>query len=147
MKAGYTSWSFLVVLASRCMYSVESLSPSTTPEQIIMSQLTALQKDDMVGVYEYASPNNRRRTGDIQMFAMMVRQGPYKNLIGHKKADILMTSKIAASMQFLVRVLPADDPTSTSSYSSVVEYWWSLSRCKVGPYAGCYMVDAVIPNL
>jgi len=139
--AACTLWSFLFLLATLVISVVESLSPSTTPEQVLLSQLAALQKDDMAGVYEYASPNNKRRTGDIQTFSMMVRQGPYKNLIGHKRADILMTSNIAASKQFLVRVLPADDPMK------VVEYWWSLSRCNVGPYAGCYMVDAVIPNL
>lgn len=99
----------------------------------------------MLGVYEYASPNNKKRTGDIATFAQMVRVGPYKYLIGHKKADILLTSTIAASKQYFVRVFPAEDKDEKSS-KKVVEYWWSLSRCTTGPHTGCYMVDAVIPN-
>jgi len=136
---------FILFLALVSILS-EALSPATTPEQVILSQLTALQQDDMSGVYEFASPVNKQRTGDVNTFGQMVRSGPYRYLIHHKRADILMASTIAASKQYLVRVFP-DDSIPTSSAKKVVEYWWSLSRCKTGPNAGCYMVDAVIPNL
>jgi hypothetical protein len=120
------------------------LSPSTTPEQIILSQLASLQKDDMNGVYEFASPANKQRTGDVITFGNMVRTGPYKYLVGHKKADILLESTMVASKQYLVRVVPSESLENPSK--RVVEYWWSLSRCNAGPHAGCYLVDAVIPN-
>lgn len=123
----------------------DALSPATSPEQIVLSQLLSLQKDDMNGVYEFASPANKQRTGDVKTFGQMVRSGPYKYLVGHKKADILLASTIADSMQYLVRVVPSDN--SENSSKRVVEYWWSLSRCNAGPQAGCYLVDAVIPNL
>ena len=109
---------------------------------LLLVQLVALQQDNMEGVYEYASPFNKQNTGSVDRFGQMVRSGPYKYLVSHKKADILMESKMAASMQYLVRVVPQESRSSTS----VVEYWWSLSRCKSGPHQGCYMVDAVIPN-
>ena len=42
-----------------------------------------------------------------------------------------------------------DDETSLSKdvgRNKILEYWWSLSRCKSGEFTGSYMVDAVIPN-
>eukprot|EP00531_Pseudo-nitzschia_arenysensis_P011605 CAMPEP_0116141792 /NCGR_PEP_ID=MMETSP0329-20121206/14565_1 /TAXON_ID=697910 /ORGANISM="Pseudo-nitzschia arenysensis, Strain B593" /LENGTH=205 /DNA_ID=CAMNT_0003636987 /DNA_START=21 /DNA_END=638 /DNA_ORIENTATION=- len=35
---------------------------------------------------------------------------------------------------------------TAAEQKKVLEYWWSLSRCKTGEYSGSYMVDAVIPN-
>lgn len=133
----------LIALAALCMKGVDTLTPSTTPEQIVQSQLSALQNNDMSGVYEFASPANKQRTGDVNTFGQMVRTGPYKYLVGHKKADILLTSNMAASKQYLVRVVPT---VEAGKPTRIVEYWWSLSRCKSGPHKDCYMVDAVIPN-
>ncbi len=117
-----------------------TLTPSTNPEQIVQSQLLAFQQQDMAGVYKYASPNNQAQVGNLDRFTQMIQNnnGPYKWLIGHTKSDILLSSNMAASKQYLVRVICHE--------SKIVEYWWSLSRCKMGPHAGCYMVDAVIPN-
>lgn len=117
-----------------------TLTPSTNPEQIVQSQLLAFQQQDMAGVYQYASPNNQAQVGNLDRFTQMIQNnnGPYKWLIGHEKSDILLSSNMAASKQYLVRVV--------CHKSKIVEYWWSLSRCKMGPHAGCYMVDAVIPN-
>jgi hypothetical protein len=122
-----------VALVSGWLSTVNALSPSTTPEHIVLSQLSALQKDDMPGVYEFASPANKQRTGDVNTFGQMVRTGPYKYLVGHKKADILLESNMAASKQYLVRVIPSNTEEKSNK---IVEYWWSLSRCTSGSYKG-----------
>jgi hypothetical protein len=118
-----------------------TLTPSTDPEHIVQSQLLAFQQQDMAGVYQYGSPNNKAQVGDLDRFTHMIQnsKGPYKWLIGHSKSDILLSSQMSASKQYLVRVVCPKE-------SKIMEYWWSLSRCKIGPHAGCYMVDAVIPN-
>jgi Domain of unknown function (DUF4864) len=123
----------------------ETLAPSTKPEEVILAQLSSLRKDDMAGVYEYASPENKQQTGDLKRFDEMIRVGHYKYLIGHVRADILLASHLGVSKQYLVRILTTDDANSTSK--KVKEYWWCLSRCRTGVYIGCYMVDAVIPNM
>ena len=133
--------SLLLLLSIVSRTKVQSFSPATTQELIVESQLVALQQDDMQSVYDLASPTNKAQTGTIDRFSQMVKQGPYQNLIGHQRASILLTSDIAASKQLLVRVVPKGYPKK-----SIVEYWWSLSRCRSGPSEGCYMVDAVIPN-
>lgn len=133
---------FVVGLSMRTTGQVLALTltPSTAPEQIIKSQLKALQHNDMTGVFQFASPGNKAQVGgDINRFGEMVRSGPYQFLIGHSNAELLLESSMARSKQFLVRI--------TSDNESIHEYWWSLSRCNIeGPSAGCYMVDAVIPN-
>jgi hypothetical protein len=124
--------------------SALSLTPSTKPEDIIRNQLSALQLDDMDAVYRYASPNNKKMTGgDVDRFGQMVRSGPYRYLIRHRRSEILLESKMAESRQYLVRVTPKEYPAN----GRVVEYWWSLSRCQGGDDVGSYMVDAVIPNI
>jgi hypothetical protein len=118
------------------------LTPTTTPEHIIESQLTALRQNNMPGVFEFASPGNKAQLGgSLDRFTQMVNSGPYRFLVGHRKADILLASNLAASKQYLIRVMPDDYPNT-----SIVEFWWSLSRVRSGPNEGCYMVDAVIPN-
>ena len=86
-------------------------------------------------------------------------------LVGHSRSDILLESKMAASRQFLVRVMSSPSSSSTSSLDldpdeegedecrskdarrgKILEYWWSLSRCKSGEFTGSYMVDFVLPN-
>jgi len=143
MATSFMQCFLVMVLLISVVSSTEafSLRPSSTPEQIVESQLVALQKDDMQGVYEFASPLNKLQTGSVDRFSQMVRSGPYQYLIGHQKATILLSSNMAASQQFLVRVVPKDFPSK-----GIVEYWWSLSRCRTGPNAGCFLVDAVIPN-
>ena len=124
-----------------------SLTPATTPEKIIELQLQALQHKNMDGVFEFASPMNKANVGnDPEKFAQMVESGPYKFLVGHTKSTVLLASRIANSMQYLVRVQPTSEDYPNKS---MVEYWWSLSRVQTpgNPNQGCYMVDAVIPNI
>ena len=89
----------------------------------------------------------------------------------HSRSEILLESKMAESLQFLVRVTSSLDTASSSpldlnqddgnddddderesglresvARKKVLEYWWSLSRSTTGEFAGSYMVDAVIPN-
>mmetsp|Transcript_52266 Transcript_52266/g.56674 ORF Transcript_52266/g.56674 Transcript_52266/m.56674 type:complete len:219 (+) Transcript_52266:76-732(+) len=145
-----------------------SLTPHTLPIDILERQLTALQLGDMIGAYRLASPANQAGSGNnVTNFGNMVRAPPYGPLVRHKKAQILLQSRMFDSQQFLVRVVSSssspdleeeeEDEDEESACSSpqkkrrkttnkVSEYWWSLSRSNSGPAAGSYMVDAVIPN-
>jgi Domain of unknown function (DUF4864) len=163
---------FLAVLFF-CHYchalSIFSLTPQTTPEEIVMSQLKSLQKDDMQGVFDFASPSNKANVNnDLNAFDRMVRRGAYAYLVRHQEAQILltMTTPTLNVWQGLVRVVPAElDPkkstvmnnekdedeeedefTSKGPKEPTKDYWWTLSRCKVGFHKGCYMVDAVMPS-
>lgn len=156
---------YVLLLPTTFSLSIFSLSPQTTPEEIVTAQLTSLQQDDMQGVFDFASPSNKANVNnDLDAFDRMVRQGAYGYLVGHEQADILLTMK-APTMniwQGLVRVVPAekeerksddedDDEEEPMVQSNLPEeptkeYWWTLSRCTTGIHKGCYMVDAVMPN-
>mmetsp|Transcript_10743 Transcript_10743/g.29640 ORF Transcript_10743/g.29640 Transcript_10743/m.29640 type:complete len:311 (-) Transcript_10743:64-996(-) len=148
------------------------LTPQTTPESVVRSQLDALQIDDIYEVFKYASPSNKAMTGPWQRFSEMVRSPPYHHLVGHARANVVLEvrSKMAPDCWGgLVQVLPpfieqaSDDADidsdsnsngdgvnsstmTTAATSRSVEFWWYLSRCTEGPYAGCYMVDSVKPK-
>mmetsp|Transcript_28222 Transcript_28222/g.31729 ORF Transcript_28222/g.31729 Transcript_28222/m.31729 type:complete len:225 (+) Transcript_28222:110-784(+) len=144
------------------------LTPHTLPIDILERQLVALQLNDMIGAYRLASPANQAGSGNnVTNFGKMVRAPPYSPLVRHKKAQILLESRMFDSQQFLVRVVSSssspdleeeeedEDEESACSPSQkkrrkttnkVSEYWWSLSRSNSGPAGGSYMVDAVIPN-
>lgn len=134
---------FLAFSHLKCLDAL-LISPSTTAEEIVIAQLNALQKSDMEGVYEFASPNNKQQTGNLERFSQMVRADPYRYLLGHERAQILLSSKIAKSEQYLVRIIATENFERGSK--TIKEYWWSLSRCRAGPMLDCFMVDAVIPN-
>jgi hypothetical protein len=71
---------------------------------------------------------------------------------------------MAGSRQFLVRVSSSpsastssldldpddveegEDESKDERRGKILEYWWSLSRCKSGEFTGSYMVDFVLPN-
>mmetsp|Transcript_35519 Transcript_35519/g.52146 ORF Transcript_35519/g.52146 Transcript_35519/m.52146 type:complete len:174 (-) Transcript_35519:207-728(-) len=148
----------LLFVSYYCTCKAFHLSPSTMPMEIIEKQLTALQDNDMTEVYKFASPANKAQTGNAANFGKMVRSGPYRYLVGHSRSEILLESKMSMSQKFLVRVISSpltSEDGEEESYSRgrssrggrVIEYWWCLSRCYKGEFAGSFMVDAVIPNL
>ncbi|CAB9499077.1 expressed unknown protein [Seminavis robusta] len=124
--------------------TIFSLSPQTTPEEVVSAQLLALQRDDMLGVFDFASPLNKANVNnDLNVFDRMVRSGVYEYLVKHQESTILLTMRTPSANKWhgLVRVSTQDSKSLTK------EYWWSVSRCKAGPHKGCFMVDAVKPNL
>ena len=130
--------------------TIFSLSPQTTPEEIVSAQLVALQKDDMQTVFDFASPGNKANVhDDVRIFDRMVRSSVYVYLLRHETAEILMTATYPnknEQWQGLVRVLPNNIINNNSPAAEVKEYWWVLSRCKTGPHKECFMVDADMPN-
>jgi len=84
------------------------LSPSTPPIEVLRQQLVALQDDDMTTVYRYASPNNKLQVGgSLERFQTMIKSpnSPYRPLVNHIDAQILMESNMMESKQFLVRII------------------------------------------
>ena len=130
------------------------ITPQTSPESIVKTQLIALQQDDIEEVFKYASPKNKELTGPWERFSAMVHSQPYHHLVKHKKAEILLVTELSfrnnhSSWSCLVRVIPGDNISSKmkkEKNAKVVEYWWLLSRCTSGPFKSCYMVDSVLPN-
>ena len=151
-----------------------SLTPATTPIQIVESQLKSLKENDMNGVFQYASPNNKANVGgSVIKFGDLVRSGKYKYLVSHKEATILLTytSKFRPDYwQGLVRVVPTsiaapsaattpttdsdDDDNDDDDDNENTLTFEKTKNCVVQEFwwilsrcnDGCFMVDSVIPN-
>lgn len=117
-------------------------SPDLSPEEVVRTQLTALQRNDVPDkdtgirqVWEFAHPVNRRMTGPFENFALMI-QGPfYSALINHRFHSIKALNKTINSANFLVDV--------TSETGLVLRYSWLVERAFGGELNGSWMTVSV----
>lgn len=117
-------------------------SPDLSPEDVVRTQLTALQRNDVPGknagirqVWEFAHPVNRRITGPFENFALML-QGPfYSALINHRSHTIKPLEKSVNSASFLVDV--------TNEDGLVLRYSWLVERAFGGELNGSWMTVSV----
>lgn len=118
-------------------------SPHYTPQQVIEIQLGALGSNAAWGedrglevTFGFASLANRAMTGPSARFAAMVRSS-YGALLDHEGARIGPFEASGRRVVFPVMVTAKD--------GSEHGYAWVLSRQADGPYADCWMTDAVVP--
>lgn len=74
------------------------LTPSTRPGEIIENQLAALRDGDIESVYKFASPGNKKQTGDVATFAKMVQSGPYRYVYFSCSVRLVVVSDAVTSM-------------------------------------------------
>ena len=124
-------------------------SPDLTPLQVVSSQLTALQRNNVQRAFEFASPNNKKVTGPWQRFEMMVRQTPaYSPLVCCSKFEVVGALPMGPSKyQLRARVWPAGGSSAPYAVAApVVDYDWVLTQQEGGAEDGCWMVDSVMPD-
>ena len=116
--------------------------PSLSPQQVVQIQLEALRTngaDDagIARVFSFASPGNRRQTGPLEQFALMLRQGPYRvmfDYVNDEYAPIEVRGRVARQV---VTLFDADHVGHI--------FMFQLSRQSAVPYTDCRMTDAVTP--
>ena len=59
------------------------------PETVVRAQLEALRRNDIPGVYTFASPMNKSATGPLDNFARLFDSPAYKPLLEHIKSESL----------------------------------------------------------
>ena len=119
-------------------------SPDLTPAEVVRIQLDALAHNDtplpnsgVSVVFRFASPGNRQQTGPLDRFTMMVNSGPYREMLNHRSAEILPEMATPAHT-----MVPAVLVTAEGREARFV---FILTEQTDGPYAGCWMTDAVMP--
>lgn len=115
--------------------------PELTPDQVIEFQLASLQFNDRpakdAGIetaFRFASPNNRKMTGPIERFVLIVKNPAFRPLINHRIAGygpVVVRGDVAVGR---VTVVAAD--------GLAVDYDFRLSK---DPESGCWFTDGVIP--
>ena len=97
--------------------NAELLSPNNTisPKEVVKIQLSGLQQNDLKykdsGIeqtWQFAHPNNKRVTGPLNNFKMMIKSDSYKMMINHLSHTITELGSSDKWAQFEVIILDKD---------------------------------------
>ncbi len=135
----------LVVLAAPAGASHISLTepdPSLSPEDVVSIQIEALQHNDtpyedrgIEVTFNFASPTNKRMTGPLERFKVMVRNPIYGPMINHRSAEYVNV-RIVGDLALVDVILQSKD-------GQYLGYRFTLSRQHGNQYEGSWMTDAV----
>lgn len=116
-------------------------SPALNPTEVIAAQLTALRNngEDNAGIaraFRFASPGNRRMTGPLPRFAMMIKAQFPEMLTFERMAFGPLRVHGERALQVVILVQPD---------ASLHAYRYLLSRVTTDDCDGCWMIDGVVP--
>jgi hypothetical protein len=116
--------------------------PALAPGEVVAIQLKALQHNDdptpnagIAQTYALAHPNNKRVTGPLPRFELMIRSPAYRPLLGHSAHRIERVAGNDMTVRFTVVIeTPSGD---------AVKYLWEVGRVREGPDEGAWLTTNV----
>lgn len=130
-------WSFGVAHAQDA--ASRGPSPDLEPVQVVEAMLLALKKNTEQGIaelYRFSSPGNRERTGPLERFSVMIREG-FPDMLGHKAARAAPPLIDGDRAMVPVELVGSDE--------QLHRYIFIFSRQNLPDCQGCWMADAVAP--
>ena len=112
--------------------------PGLDPPQVVQAMLAAMKKNTDQGIaelYKFSSPGNRQKTGPLENFRAMIREG-FPDMLGHREARTGPPLIDGDRAMMPVEVVGSDSQTH--------RYIFLLSRQDGGDCKGCWMADAVV---
>ncbi len=116
--------------------------PLLSPQDVVSIRIEALRNNDMpyedrgiAVTFNFASPANKRMTGPLERFKMMVRSPIYGPMINHRSAEY-KNIKIEGDLAQVDVILKSRD-------GEYLGYRFILSRQRGNRYEGSWMTDAV----
>ena len=106
-----------LLLVTLSFSNAELLSPNNTisPKEVVKIQLSGLQQNDLdykdSGIeqtWQFAHPNNKRVTGPLNNFKMMIKSESYRMMINHLSHTITKLGSSDKWAQFEVIILDKD---------------------------------------
>ena len=106
-----------LLLVTLSFSNAELLSPNNTisPKEVVKIQLSGLQQNDLnykdSGIeqtWQFAHPNNKRVTGPLSNFKMMIKSDSYGMMINHLSHTITKVGSSDKWAQFEVIILDKD---------------------------------------
>jgi len=106
-----------LLLVTLSFSNAELLSPNNTisPKEVVKIQLSGLQQNDLnykdSGIeqtWQFAHPNNKRVTGPLSNFKMMIKSDSYVMMINHLSHTITEVGSSDKWAQFEVIILDKD---------------------------------------
>lgn len=132
----------LVTLALAQREALPGPDVDLSPEEVVRAQLEALQQNDVpfenAGIetaFAFASPANKRATGPLPRFVLLVNSPAYRPMIDHVLAQygaFETVGNIARGRAVL-----------TTEDGERVGYIFTLSKQRAGEFRGMWMTDSV----
>lgn len=118
-------------------------NPDLSPRDVVLQQVIAWRtgsKDPeaLIGLYSFASPDNRSITGPFERFCEMVLSPPFGELAG---ADNWQVGEAVKDGQFATVLV------SCRNAESLLAFRFYLRKQQEAPYEGCWMTDTVEPQV
>jgi len=121
-------------------------NPAIEPKQVVEIQLQSLQRNDdptpdfgIAQTWAFAHPFNKRVTGPLERFAMMIKSAHYRNMINHKSHKIEPVVATDDRALFAVSIRTIDD--------QVMSFQWEVHKVSNGVHTGAWMTTTVSPPL
>ena len=134
-------FSFLLISISKA----ELVKPNINiePEEVIRIQLTGLQKNDfgykdsgIEQTWNFAHPNNKKNTGPLSNFKMMIKGNSYQMLLDHLSHTITKIERSDKWAQFEVIIL--------DKKNIYHKFNWQVEKYTMdGPLKGCWLTTMV----
>tara|TARA_B100001057_G_C22057146_1_gene646837 strand:- start:28 stop:501 length:474 start_codon:yes stop_codon:yes gene_type:complete len=134
-------FSFLLISISKA----ELVKPNINiePEEVIRIQLTGLQKNDfgykdsgIEQTWNFAHPNNKKNTGPLSNFKMMIKGNSYQMLLDHLSHTITKIERSDKWAQFEVIIL--------DKKKIYHKFNWQVEKYTMdGPLKGCWLTTMV----
>ena len=135
----------ILLLISSTFSNAELLNPNSNikPKEVIKIQLNGLQKNDIKfkdsGIeqtWNFAHPNNKRVTGPLSKFKMMLKSDSYEMMINHLSHTITELGSSENWAQFEVIILDKE--------KIYHKFNWQVEKFKMeGPLQGCWLTTVV----
>jgi hypothetical protein len=112
---------------------------------VVAIQLDALQANEaatdagIAQTWAFAHPDNKRTTGPLPRFALMLKGPQYRMLLNHRSRKVREVSRTDAEAVFAVTV--------TTRVGDVVRYQWTVAKVTDGEHAGAWMTTGVSPPI
>ncbi len=136
---------FFIILIHFSNVKAELKEPSNIilPIQVVEIQLSSLMKNDQpykdIGIeqtWKFAHPNNKKYTGPIEKFKMMLKGESYSMLLNHIDNQIKEVFKSEEIATFEVTILDIE--------KKYYKFKWQVEKySKEGPLKDCWLTTAV----
>ena len=139
------NFSFLIffIFLNNAISDIVKPNNGIEPFQVVKIQLRSLMKNDKpekdTGIkqtWEFAHPNNRKVTGPLERFKIMIKTDSYSMLLNHKGHEIKEVYKSSEVATFEVTVLDKE--------KKYYKFKWQVEKYKLdGPLKNCWLTTAV----
>ena len=134
---------FFIIFTTNSFSEVIKPNKKIKPEQVVEIQLKGLMNNDNpytdIGIeqtWEFAHPKNKKYTGPLEKFKMMIKGKSFNMLVGHKEYIIKKVYLNESVATFLVTILDSD--------KNYYKFKWQVEKYNdEGPLKDCWLTTAV----